>query len=99
MPPPQGDPSASLQLLVTNLDYSDYLGRLAVGRIVNGTLYAKRTVGIAREGGVGAAKVGVVYSHEGLRRVEVHPTEPFAANVLSHHGHLLCAADTVQPVS
>ena len=71
VPPPQGDPSASLQLLVTNLDYSDYLGRLAVGRIVNGTLYAKRTVGIAREDGIGAAKVGVVYSHEGLRRVEV----------------------------
>ena len=71
VPPPSGDPSASLQLLVTNLDYSDYLGRLAVGRIVNGTLYAKRTVGIARENGIGAAKVGVVYSHEGLHRVEV----------------------------
>jgi len=71
VPPPSGDPSASLQLLVTNLDYSDYLGRLAVGRIVNGTLYAKRTVGIAREDGIGAAKVGVVYSHEGLQRIEV----------------------------
>ena len=71
VPPPEGDPSASLQLLVTNLDYSDYLGRLAVGRIVNGTLYAKRTVGIAREDGIGAAKVGVVFSHEGLQRVEV----------------------------
>ena len=71
VPPPSGDPSASLQLLVTNLDYSDYLGRLAVGRIVNGTLYAKRTVGIARENGIGAAKVGVVYSHEGLHRIEV----------------------------
>ena len=71
MPAPKGDPAASLQLLVTNLDYSDYLGRLAVGRIVNGTLFAKRTVGIAREDGIGVAKVGVVYSHEGLQRVEV----------------------------
>jgi GTP-binding protein len=71
LPAPQGDPAASLQLLVTNLDYSDYLGRLAVGRIVNGTLVAKKTVGIAREDGIGVAKVGVVYSHEGLRRVEV----------------------------
>jgi GTP-binding protein len=57
--------------LVTNLDYSDYLGRLAIGRIVNGTLTANSTVGIARETGFGHAKVGVVYSHEGLKRIEV----------------------------
>ncbi len=71
LPAPDGDPSASLQLLVTNLDYSDYLGRLAVGRIVNGTLVANSTVGIARENGVCTVRVGVVYSHEGLKRVEV----------------------------
>jgi len=71
LPAPQGDPDATLQLLVTNLDYSDYLGRLAVGRIVNGTLAANSTVGIARERGVEKAKIGVVYSHEGLKRVEV----------------------------
>ncbi len=71
LPAPKGDPAASLQMLITNLDYSDYLGRLAVGRIVNGTLYANRTVGIARIDGIGRAKVGVLYSHEGLDRVEV----------------------------
>ena len=71
LPAPSGDPGAPLQLLVTNLDYSDYLGRLAVGRIVNGTLTANSTVGIARADGIGKAKVGVVYSHEGLKRVEV----------------------------
>jgi GTP-binding protein len=38
VPPPTGDPDASLQALVTNLDASDYLGRLAIGRIVQGTL-------------------------------------------------------------
>ena len=68
---PQGDPAAGLQLLVTNLDYSDYLGRLAVGRIVNGTLTANSTVAISREEGIDKAKVGVVYSHEGLKRVDV----------------------------
>jgi GTP-binding protein len=71
LPAPKGDPAASLQMLVTNLDYSDYLGRLAVGRIVNGTLYANRTVGIARIDGIGRAKVGVLYTHEGLDRVDV----------------------------
>jgi len=71
LPAPTGDPAALLQLLITNLDYSDYLGRLAVGRIVNGTLHANHTVGIARADGLSRAKVGVVYSHEGLDRVEV----------------------------
>ncbi len=71
IPAPKGDPSAPLQLLVTNLDYSDYLGRLAVGRIVNGTLAANSTVAISREGGIGKAKVGTVYTHEGLKRVDV----------------------------
>ncbi len=71
LPAPEGDASAPLQLLVTNLDYSDYLGRLAVGRIVNGTLHAGSAVGVARADGVGSARVGVVYAHEGLQRVEV----------------------------
>ena len=74
IPPPRGSASEPLQLLVTNLDYSDYLGRLAVGRVVNGTLLANSTVGIAREDGLARARVGVVYSHEGLRRVEVEET-------------------------
>ncbi len=38
IPPPKGDPEAVLQMIVANLDYSDYLGRLAIGRVVNGTL-------------------------------------------------------------
>jgi GTP-binding protein len=38
IPPPKGDPDAPLQAIVTNLDASDYLGRLAIGRVVNGTL-------------------------------------------------------------
>ena len=38
IPPPKGDPDAVLQFLVANLDYSDYLGRLAIGRVFNGTL-------------------------------------------------------------
>ncbi len=71
LPAPYGDPSGPLQLLITNLDYSDYLGRLAIGRIVNGTLDANSSVGIARADGVGRANIGVVYSHEGLQRVEV----------------------------
>jgi GTP-binding protein len=46
IPPPTGDSSAPLQALVTNLDASDYLGRLAIGRIVQGTLTAGSTVAL-----------------------------------------------------
>ncbi len=42
IPPPAGDPDASLQLLVANLDYSDYLGRLAIGRVFSGNFAIRR---------------------------------------------------------
>jgi len=71
LPEPEGIPSAPLQMLVTNLAWSDYLGRLAVGRIVNGTLHAASTVGLAREEGVVSVKIGTVFSQEGLKRKEV----------------------------
>ncbi|MBI5442994.1 MAG: translational GTPase TypA [Deltaproteobacteria bacterium] len=71
IPPPAGDPDSPLQLLITNLDYSDYLGRLAVGRIFNGRLRSGAAAGLATVEGVVPAKVGVVYTHEGLKRIEV----------------------------
>jgi GTP-binding protein len=84
IPAPEGDPTAPLQMLVTNLDWSDYLGRLAVGRIVGGTLKANAPTGLAREKGVERIKVGVVYSHEGLRRVEVE--EAVAGDIVAISG-------------
>src|SRR5574337_433909 len=48
MPAPSGDPAAPLQILVANLDYSDYLGRLALARVFNGTLRTGDEVGIAK---------------------------------------------------
>jgi GTP-binding protein len=49
VPPPTGDPDASLQALVTNLDASEYLGRLAIGRVVNGVLRRGETVALLAE--------------------------------------------------
>src|SRR5881394_3627342 len=48
IPAPQGDSSGPLQILVANLDYSDYLGRLAIARVFNGTLRTGEEVGIAK---------------------------------------------------
>ena len=49
IPAPEGDAAAPLQALVTNLDASDYLGRLAIGRVVEGTLRKGQTVALCEE--------------------------------------------------
>ncbi|MFL6352749.1 MAG: translational GTPase TypA [Bryobacteraceae bacterium] len=71
IPSPQGDPSATLQLLVANLDYSDYLGRLAIGRVFNGTLRHGDEVGIMKlDGSLQKTRITKMYSFEGLKRVD-----------------------------
>ena len=70
-PPPPGDPDAILQLLVANLDYSDYLGRLAIGRVFNGTLRLGDEVSIAKlDGSFHKTKITKLYSFSGLKRVD-----------------------------
>ncbi len=71
IPPPQGDPEAILQLLVANLDYSDYLGRLAIGRVFNGTMRLGDEVGIVKlDGSLQKTKITKLFSFVGLRRVD-----------------------------
>src|SRR5512136_2991071 len=72
IPPPSGDPGAPLQFLVTNLDYSDYVGRLAVGRVFEGTLRAAEIVSLCGIGGaVKKVKGTLLYGFEGLTRTEI----------------------------
>ena len=71
IPEPSGDPAGVLQMLVANLDYSDYLGRLAIGRIFNGTLNHGDTVSIAKlDGSMQQTKITKLYSFVGLNRVD-----------------------------
>jgi GTP-binding protein len=66
-----------LQLRVANLDWDDYVGRLVIGRVVNGTIRpAERVAVVRRSGAAEPAKVTVVYTYEGLRRVEVTEAGP-----------------------
>ena len=70
--PPHGDPKAPLQLLVANLDSSDYLGRIAIGRIFNGAVCVGDRVAIAKlDGDVQRTRVTKLYAFDGLRRVEI----------------------------
>ena len=76
-PEPKGDPDGPLQLLVANLDYNDYLGRMAIGRVFSGTLRQGEQVSISKiDGTVQKTKITKMFSFEGLKRVEeqeVHP--------------------------
>jgi GTP-binding protein len=72
VPPPRFDPAAGLQFRVAMLDWDDYVGRLVIGRIVNGKVrQAERVAVVHRDGAVEQAKVTVLYGYEGLKRVEV----------------------------
>src|SRR5215813_11509571 len=71
IPGPPGDPTGTLQILVANLDYSDYLGRLAIARVFNGTLQIGDEVGIVKlDGALQKTKITKLYSFEGLKRVD-----------------------------
>jgi GTP-binding protein len=71
IPPPSGDPQAVLQIQVTNLDYSEYLGRLAIARVFQGTLKRGTEVGIAKLSGViQPTKITKLFTFRGLERDE-----------------------------
>jgi GTP-binding protein len=72
VPPPRFDPAVGLQFRVTMLDWDDYVGRLVIGRIVNGSVrQADRVSVVHRDGSIEQAKVTVLYGYEGLKRIEV----------------------------
>jgi GTP-binding protein len=71
IPAPVGDPDGVFQMLIANLDYSDYLGRLGIGRVFNGTLHRGDDVAIAkRDGSMEKTRITKLYSFEGLKRVD-----------------------------
>ncbi|MCU6713431.1 translational GTPase TypA [Megasphaera butyrica] len=69
-PCPKGDIDGPLQFMVTTLDYDDYVGKIAIGRIVRGRLRPNQNVVITDGEGQRRAKVGRVYTYEGLKRTE-----------------------------
>ena len=71
IPAPSYDPESPLQFLVTNLQHSDYVGRIAVGKVVNGELRYNQAVALLKaDAPPRRASLSVVYTYEGLDRVE-----------------------------
>jgi GTP-binding protein len=82
-PPPAGD-GEHVQMLVDNLDYDDYVGRLAIGRITSGVLHEGDAIAVIREENkIVPAKVVRLYAYDGLKRVEVKDAGP---------GEIVCIA-------
>ena len=75
IPAPQGDAAGPLQILVANLDYSDYLGRLAIARVFNGTMRTGEEVAIAKlDGSFLKTKITKLFSFSGLKRTDTTET-------------------------
>ncbi len=84
IPVAPGDPDAPLQILVSNVDHDDYIGRLAIGRIVSGTVTANQPVGIVKDGRTLKSAVKVLSTFEGLKRTVA--TEASAGEIVAIAG-------------
>jgi GTP-binding protein len=72
VPPPRGNPDAPLQLLVANLDSSDYVGRIAIGRIFNGRVKIGDEVAVCKlNSAIQATRVTKLYAFDGLKRIDI----------------------------
>ncbi|MCQ2478707.1 MAG: translational GTPase TypA, partial [Clostridia bacterium] len=70
--PPVGDSQAPLQVLFSNIEYDDYLGRIGVGRVIRGSVKVGQTVALCHKDGTSSnVKIAKLFMHKGLKRVEV----------------------------
>ncbi len=85
VPPPVGDPNKPLQLQITTLDYSDFLGRIIIGRVHNGSIYQNQKAALIKENGTTkVGKISKLLGFEGLQRKEIK--EAFAGNIVAIAG-------------
>lgn len=85
VPPPVGDVTKPLQLQVTTLDYSEYVGRIVIGRIHNGTIKAGQQAALVTEtGAVVKGKITKLMGFEGLKRIDLE--EASAGNIVAVAG-------------
>jgi GTP-binding protein len=82
--PPRGDRTLPLQIIVNNLDHDDYVGRLAIGRIIAGTVKANQPVTILKEEGLAKGAIKVLATFEGLARTTTQ--EAYAGELVAIAG-------------
>lgn len=102
VPASTGDFNGPLQAIVCNIDYDEYVGRIAVGRIVRGKIYDAQNVTVcATDGTTYNSKIGKLYQFEGLKRVEV--TDGYVGDIVAISGiekisigETVCSTDVVE---
>ena len=104
VPVPKGDNSQPFRMLISNIDYDEYVGRIAVGKIDRGNLKTGQTVTICRADGTRQnARCGRLYTHDGLKRIEA--AEAIAGDVVLISGlgeigigETLCDTACIEPL-
>ncbi len=106
IPAPEGDPDADTQVLISTIDYNEYVGRIGVGKVDNGSVRVNQDVAIVNAHDpekYNKVKISKLYEFEGLNRVEV--TEAGIGSIVAisgisdiHIGDTLCSPDNPQPI-
>ena len=101
---PQGDSEAPLQLLFSNIEYDEYVGRIGVGRVIRGTLKKGQTVALChKDGSSSNVKTANIYMYEGLKRTETEEAKVGDIVQVSgiqnlEIGETACDTDTIEPL-
>ncbi len=105
IPAPEGDPEAGLQLLFSNIDYDDYVGRIGIGRVERGTVKTGQTVTLCSSSSdvTKNVKITKLYQFEGLKRVECESATVGDLVCVSgiadlNIGETVCSMDCIEPL-
>lgn len=106
IPAPEGDPDEGTQVLISTIDYNEYVGRIGVGKVDNGVIRVNQDVVIVNEHDPDKfkkVKINKLYEFEGLKKVEV--TEATIGSIVAisgisdiHIGDTICSPDAVKPI-
>ena len=106
IPAPKGDPEAGTQVLISTIDYNEYVGRIGVGKVDNGTIKVNQEVIICNHHEPDKqkkVKVSKLYEFDGLNKVEVKEASIGSIVAISgiadiHIGDTLCSVDNISPI-
>ncbi len=106
IPAPEGDPEAPTQVLISTIDYNEYVGRIGVGKVDNGSLKLNQEVVLVNHHDPDKhqkVKIGKLYEFDGLNKVEVNEAQIGAIVAISgiadiHIGDTLCSPEAPNPI-
>ena len=106
IPAPEGDPEAPTQVLISTIDYNEYVGRIGVGKVDNGSVKLNQDVVVVNHHDPDKhqrVKIGKLYEFDGLNKVEVTEAQIGSIVAISgitdiHIGDTLCSVDTPNPI-